>query len=347
MSSSLGVGGALGLPAAALLAQYTNWHVLFWVAAGLAVLVFVLVRAFVPESEVRSGGRFDLVGAAGLSAGLVCLLLAISKGADWGWGSGTTLTLICAAVALLLVWGWWELRTGHALVDLRVTMHRQVLLTNLSSIMLGFAMYAMSLVLPQLLQMPTATGYGLGQSMVAAGLYMGPSGLVMMAVSPLSARITAAWGAKVSLMTGAATIAVGYALGIVLMSEAWQMVIVGSVIGAGVGFAYGAVPALIMSAVPVSETASANGLNSLMRSIGTSVSAAVCGVVLAHMTTRFGDFALPSRDGFRTALIIGCAAALGALVLAAFLPGRRPAAVPAGADTGVDALPASTSAAKA
>ncbi|MGW4801467.1 MFS transporter, partial [Nonomuraea sp. NPDC004297] len=79
MSASLGVGGALGLPAAALLAEQTDWHVLFWVSAAFGVVAAALVLALVPESEVRGGGRFDVVGAAGLAAGLTCLLLAVSK----------------------------------------------------------------------------------------------------------------------------------------------------------------------------------------------------------------------------------------------------------------------------
>lgn len=41
--------------------------------------------------------------------------------------------------------------------------------------MLGVAFYAVSLVLPQLVQLPTATGYGLGESMIVAGLCMAPS----------------------------------------------------------------------------------------------------------------------------------------------------------------------------
>src|SRR4051794_14809129 len=98
MSASLGVGGALGLPASALLVENTDWHVLFWTAAGLGVVVTALVVALVPESSVRTGGRFDFVGAVGLSAVLVCLLLAISKGADWGWTDGLTLGLFAAAV---------------------------------------------------------------------------------------------------------------------------------------------------------------------------------------------------------------------------------------------------------
>ncbi|MET9385906.1 MFS transporter [Streptomyces sp. NPDC002928] len=322
MSASLGVGGALGLPTAAFIAEKADWHVLFWTAAVLGALVTVLVLAFVPESAVRTGGRFDVVGGIGLSIGLVCLLLAISKGADWGWGSGTTTGLFAVAVAVLLAWGWWELRARTPLVDLRTTVRRQVLLTNLASAVFGFAMFAMSLALPQLLQLPTLTGYGLGQSMLAAGIALGPAGLVMMATAPVSARISASAGPKVTLMLGAVVIAAGYGMGVGLTSAVWQIVIVSCVIGAGIGLAYGAMPALIMAAVPASETAAANSLNSLMRSIGTSVSSAVSGVILAHMTTSFGAFTAPSENGFRAIMAISSAAALGALALAAFLPGR-------------------------
>src|ERR1700712_1340413 len=79
MSASLGVGGALGLPIASLVAQYADWHVLFWAAAGMGTIATVLVLTLIPESPQRAGGRFDLVGAVGLSVTLVCLLLAISK----------------------------------------------------------------------------------------------------------------------------------------------------------------------------------------------------------------------------------------------------------------------------
>ncbi|GAA3549207.1 MFS transporter [Amycolatopsis ultiminotia] len=325
MSASLGIGGALGLPLAALLAERADWHLLFWTSAVLGAVVLVLVWVLVPESRVRAGGRFDFVGAAGLSVVLVALLLAVSKGSDWGWGSGLTLGLVAGAVVVALVWGRWELRTRRPLVDLRVTARRQVLLTNVASAVFGFAMFAMSLVLPQLLQLPAETGYGLGQSLLVVGLVMAPSGLVMMAVAPVSARISAARGPKVTLMAGALVVAVGYALAIVLMSAVWQLVLTSCVISAGIGLAYGAMPALVMGAVPVSETAAANSLNTLMRSIGTSVSSAAAGVILARLTTSAGPVQLPSQDAFRVVLAIGSAAAIVALCVAAFIPGRSPA----------------------
>nr|WP_281248793.1 MFS transporter [Saccharopolyspora flava] len=322
MSASLGVGGALGLPAAAFLAERTDWHVLFWTSAVLGALAAVLVLRVVPESPVRSGGRFDPIGALGLSAGLICLLLVVSKGASWGWGSATTLGLAAAGIAVFGAWGWWERRLAEPLVDLRTLTRRQVLLTNIASAVFGFAMFAQSLVFPQVLQLPTATGYGLGQTMLVVGVVMAPSGLVMMAMSPVSARISRLRGPKVTLMVGAVVVAAGYGLGVVFLAHVWQLIAVSSVIGAGIGLAYGAMPALIMAAVPVSETAAANSLNTLMRSIGTSVSSAVAGAVLAQLTISFGPATVPSQTGFQVIMGIGCLAAVAALSIAAFLPRR-------------------------
>ena len=69
---------------------------------------FMLV---VRESPLRSGGRFDLPGAVGLSGALVCVLLAVSKGNEWGWTSAVVVGLLVAAAVLFGVWTAWELRT--------------------------------------------------------------------------------------------------------------------------------------------------------------------------------------------------------------------------------------------
>ncbi|MFW3461169.1 MFS transporter [Streptomyces microflavus] len=352
MSASMGVGGALGLPFAAAIAENTSWRVLFWVVAALALAVGALIRTLVPaDRPAGESGGFDLPGAIGLGSALIALLLAVSKGADWGWGSPTTLALFAAALVLLPAWGWWELRLRDPLVDLRVTARPQVLMTNTASVLVGFAMYAQSLVVPQLLQTPEATGYGLGQSMLAMGLWMAPAGLMMMVMSPVGAKLSAAKGPKVTLAVGSLLIAAGYGLSVPLIgSGPWSLLIVTLVCNSGVGFAYGAMPALIMSAVPQSETASANSFNALMRSIGTSFAAAVIGVVLARMTTDFGGFPLASENGFRVAMLIGCGVGLAAAVVAALIPVRTtkaPLQPPAASSPAPEAAPEAAPAAKA
>ncbi|MBQ0851149.1 MFS transporter [Streptomyces sp. NPDC057621] len=327
VSASMGIGGGLGLPIAAAVAQYASWRVLFWGSAVLAVAIAALIWFLIPDVPAGAKGqRFDAPGAIGLGVGLVCLLLAVSKGAEWGWGSATTLGLFAAAVVVLLAWGVWETRTRDPLVDLRTTARPRVLLTNLASLFVGFGMYSGMLIVPQLLQFPEATGYGLGQSMLAAGLWMAPGGIMMMLVSPLGGKLTDARGPKFTLISGILVIAAGYGVSLVLMGSAWGLMLVLMITSSGVGLAYGAMPALIMSSVPLSETAAANGFNTLMRSLGTSVGAAVVGVVLSQLTVDMGGFTITSEDGFRTALIIGGGVALVAAVVAALIPAARPVA---------------------
>lgn len=221
---------------------------------------------------------------------------------------------------VLLLWGFWELRANAPLVDLRTAAIPRVLLTNIASIFVGFGMHSSSLVMPQILQMPTEAGYGLGQSILAAGLWMAPAGLMMLFLSPAGGRLTSSKGPKFTLVLGILIMAAGYAVGQLGMGSTWGLLIASLVINSGVVLAYGAMPTIIMGAVPRSETGAANGLNTLMRSLGTTSGAAIIGLVLANMTIDFHGAVLPSETGFHTALWLGAGISLVAALVAACIP---------------------------
>ncbi len=176
------------------------------------------------------------------------------------------------------------------------------------------------MVFPQIVQLPEVTGYGLGGSMLTAGLVMAPSGIIMMLISPVSSWITNLRGPKATLMLGAVVVAIGYGIGIFAMHSIWELIVIAVIIGAGTGMAYGAMPALIMGAVPPSETGAANSFNTLMRSLGTSFASAIAGVVIAQMTMSVGGTTLPSENAFRVVMALAAGSAVIALVLAGFLP---------------------------
>ena len=117
MSSSLGVGGALGLPLSAFIAQNFDWHMLFWFSAALGLTAMVVFTTLVPHVPPVARDRFDPVGALGLAAGLITLLLGISKGAGWGWTSATTLAMFSASAVIFVLFGWWELRSPSPIVE--------------------------------------------------------------------------------------------------------------------------------------------------------------------------------------------------------------------------------------
>ncbi len=323
VSATLGIGGAIGLPLSAVVAEHLDWRALFWVAAGIAMLAFVAYAVFVPSSTLRTPGRIDVPGTIGLTLGLVGVLVAVSRGGEWGWGDARTLTLLVGGVIVLLIWGAIELRTKDPLVDLRVSARAPVLLTNIASVAMGFALFASNVVLPQLLTLPRLTGIGMGLTFTVAALVLAPAGLAMMAASPVAGRVERRWGAKSLLIIGAAVLAVAYGLALLFHVEAWQILVVNLVLGVGVGLGYAAMPALIMQAVPVHETGAANGLNALMRSLGTTIAAAVAGAILAQSSTTVGGVTGPSEGGFLLTLTLGLGAAMLCVVIAAFIPRRR------------------------
>ena len=155
VSATLGVGGAIGLPAAAWIAQSFDYHYLFVFSAALTLAAIILVWIFIPASIFRSGGRFDFLGAIGFGIGIVGVLLALSKSSTWGWTSPAVLALLLGGAVVLVVWGIVELRTHAPLVDLRLAACRPVLLTNLGSATIGFAFFTMTSAGPVILESPS------------------------------------------------------------------------------------------------------------------------------------------------------------------------------------------------
>jgi len=329
MSATLGVGGAIGLPLSAYVAQTFDWHALFWMGTILAAALAVGVSLLVPHVHDAEGrGRLDLVGAIGLAVGLVGVLVAVSKGNEWGWGDARTLGLLAGGVVVLLAWGAFELRAPAPLVDLRVTAAAPVLLTNVAAVAVGFGMMAQVIVLPQLLQLPVQTGYGLGQTMLQAGLWMAPGGLMMLVFAPVSSRLMSGVGAKRTLMIGAGVLGVGYLVAFVLMDAPWQLMVATVIASAGVGIGYAAMPTLILDAVPPRQAGSAVGVNALMRSVGTTTAAAVMTMVLSGSTTDLGGIAVPAQGAYTTCFLIGAAAAFVGVLITALVPRTSPAPEP-------------------
>lgn len=319
LSGTVGVGAALGLPLGALIAEQFEWRMLFWMATAIGILSFILVAAAVPPSQIRTGGRVDVLGTVGLTVGLVAILLAISWGNEWGWLSPPTPFLIVGGVVVLLAWGWFELRVHDPLVDLRVSARGPVLITNLAGITMGFSLFGTSIVFPQFLALPVVDG-GAGLTLLQAGFVMMPAGVAMLAMAPIAGRIQLDAGPKPLLIMGAVTIALAYGLGVLLELQLWSVLLINLVIGMGIGLGFAAMPALIMQSVPATETGAANGLNSLTRSLGSSTAAAVLAAVLAASATQIGGSPIPSTDGFRVALLIGLLAAIATTVFASTIP---------------------------
>lgn len=315
LSATLAIGAGVGLPLSGLISEHLDWHAIFWVTGFVGVVLLIAALAILPESKVRTRGTFDLRGAVLLSAALTALLLALSKGAQWGWSSTATLGTFVAGAALMAVWAPLELRTPNPLVDLRVATRRSVVLVNSTSVLSGFAMFINMLLTVQLLQSPVGSGYGLGIGPLEASLWMVPSAAAFGLMAPVSAWVIGRFSPQIALLSGFLLMGIAY-VGRVFLSDNLAQVVTGSVlVGIGTAVGYSAMPTMIMRAVPVTETASANGLNVLLRSVGTSTASAVVAAVSTAATITVAGQALPSQGAVSLLFWLAAGASFAAVAI--------------------------------
>lgn len=302
ISAMLGIGGALGLPLAGLLADNVDYHALFWIGAVGAAISAVLVVVLVDEPPVGEPGRIDWAGMILLASGLVALVLPLSQAAQWGWGSARTIGLLVASVVILVVLGLVERRVRNPLVDMRTLARPPIVITNVASLFFGFALFASFVGTATYVQMPEETGYGFSSSVLVAGLCLLPSGILMLVLAPVTARLIGSWGPGRVLAVAGLILTAGLLLRIVLVGELWHVVLGTAVIGAGSGIGYASLPALINAHTPAAELAAANGINTLARSLGSTLASALGGTLLASITvsvTALGGVEMPSLTAYR------------------------------------------------
>jgi len=320
ISAMLGVGSALGLPLAGVIAEHADYHVLFWICVAGGAVTLAGIVTLVPEPPAAGHGRFDLPGALLLAVALTALLLPLSQASVWGWADVKTTGLLAAAVVLLIVFVLVERRRASPVVDIAVNARPALLLTNIASLAVGFALFAVLIGTANFVEAPAAAGYGFGASVLTGGLCLLPSGLFMLILSPVSAKISALAGPKVTLALGAAVVGAGFLLRVFLVAHLWEVVVGTAVTGAGTGIAYAAMPSLILRTAPQAELAAANGLNSLARTAGSSLASALGGTVLTSQTVVLAGLVYPSLAAYRTLFAICAAAALAGALTALAIP---------------------------
>lgn len=312
LSATLGVGGGIGVPLGGVILSALGWQAMFWFSALLAVASLVLIAVVMPANAPDDRGSFDLTGAILLSVALVALLLGVSQGASWGWTSAATIVAFIVGAAVLAGWVVFELRHRSPLVDLQTSTSRPLLLNNIASLLLGVMMFTNLLLTTRKLQGPV-TEAGFGWSAAAAGLAMLPNAAAMFAVAPFSAKMAQRFGPRVVLGIGAAVAAAGYLLSIVASPAAALVIVWTTVIGIGVGIGYAALPMLIVRYAPAAEMGSANGVNALLRAIGTAIASTVVAAIGATLSVTVHGSAVPSATALGTIALVG--AVLGAVTV--------------------------------
>lgn len=312
ISATFGIGGGGGLVLSGVIVDNLAYEWLFWLGLIVIVVALVLTMRFIPESPVRTPARIDWLGAVLLAATLVALLFGVSRGNAWGWDSARVLGLFTAALVFAVVWVRFELRTPDPMVDIEVMRLRGVWTTNLCGLLIGFGMFGSFILIPQLVQLPTATGFGFGETVTGAGLFLLPSTAGMLVAGPAAGLLAGRIGSRLPLTVGTIVAGASFVLLAAAHDEPWQIYLASALLGLGIGFSFAAMANLIVAAVPPQHTGSATGINSVARTVGGSLGGQIAASIVAgHLVVSSG---LPSERGFTVAFTVSaCMMALALL----------------------------------
>ena len=237
-----------------------------FVVAGLIGGKLLLV-----ESRAQGDTRYDVLGTVTVALGLGALIYGFAR-AEHGWGESDTIGFLAAGVVLLAVFVWWQGRTSHPLLPLRVVRDRVRGGAFILQAFVGVVMVGAMLYLTFHFQIV------LGMSPLAAGFGNVAMTVVIMATAPVSTKLFTTLGPRVVLTVGPLLAAAGlFFLGrITAEGSYWTEVLPGMVV-MGLGFSLIFVPLqnLALAGVDPHDAGVASAFANASMHVGGSIAVAV------------------------------------------------------------------------
>ncbi|MFE9851186.1 MFS transporter [Streptomyces sp. NPDC005576] len=266
------VSTALGPIVGGLLVQHVSWESVFFINAPIGIIALIVSALVLPQSKNSTGHhRFDLVGVALLALGMLVLVFGVVKGEAWGWTSGSTFGTIGGGLVILLAFGWYETRIGHPLLPMRLFRNPVLAIGTVITAINFFAL--LGVIFFVMLYLQNVHGF----TPVEAGIRTLPLSLASVVASPVGAKLTEKYGARLTmplgmvLQAGAAFAMLGWGVHS-SYSALWPPFIA---LGLGVGMVMAASSDAIVGNAPVKDGGVAGGLQATALQIGGALGTSV------------------------------------------------------------------------
>jgi predicted MFS family arabinose efflux permease len=301
VASTAGVG--FGYPLAGYLTDVGGIRLAYAAALGLSVVALLVALRFFPASQQPVAPAPDAAASLLLTAGVLVLLLVLGEAGVWQKHAPVAVAGVVVALLLLAAWTLRERALAHPLVDLRLLRRRAVAGANAAMLVAGVGMYLLLSCITRYVQTPRVAGYGFGLSTFAAGLFLVPFSVVGFVAGRISPQLRRHLSAPALVSAATAVVIAAFALFAVARGTIAGPLVSMTLLGLGVGAFSAAMPAVILEVTPGPETASAMGVNQVVRSIGFSLGSTLSALLLAAHTPAGAVF--PADDGFTAAAWIG------------------------------------------
>jgi len=257
-------GSAVGLIAGGMLVEWTSWRWVFFVNVPLGIVLLVLARRDLPETD-RHVGRIDFPGALTSTIGMAALVYGFVRAASDGWRDHGTILAFVVGLVLLATFALVETRAAAPITPLRLFADRDRTFSYLTRLVLVGGMFGMFFFLTQFLQDV------LGYSPLSTGLAFLPLTVALFVASQLSARVLIAkFGAK-RLMVGGLSVSTTGLLMLTQLSETSSYgLVLGALVLFGIGNGLAFVPLTMASLAGVApaDAGAASGLVNVMQQVG-------------------------------------------------------------------------------
>lgn len=280
-----GAGGAVGLLLGGVLTDALDWRWTLYVNVVIALVAFAGGWILLSNHRDATNSKLDVPGTILVAAGLFGLVYGFSNAETHDWGSPLTWGFLIAGGILLVAFTWWQTRTAHPLLPLRILLDRDRAAAFLSVLISAAGMFGVFLFLTYYLQLnlgfsPTKTGVAflpmVAALMVAAQLgttvllpRIGPKALI-----PLGFAIATAGMAWLT----------GIGVGSAYVSAVLPQLVV---IGAGLGLVMPPAMQLATGGVAAEDAGVASATVNAMQQVGGSIGTALLNTLAASAATDY------------------------------------------------------------
>nr|WP_244954128.1 MFS transporter [Spelaeicoccus albus] len=328
LTGGFGLGAAAGFGVGGLITEFASWRWVFGVGAIALIVAIGLVWAIVPANSVRTPRRLDTPGALLFGAAIAALIIALTEGPSRGWASPLAIGLFVVAAAAVCAWLLRELRTSDPLMDLTVLASRPVLFTNIVSMVSGYSVIGVNILVPFLLTAPDSgapdAAFGLTAGPLLTGIVLLPRAFGQSAGGPVTGRISRWIGPGNALAVSLLLAGIGAAGLAFARGTIWLILAELAVVGVGFGLSISTGSSLVTLAAAPDQTSIAASINSVLRRVGGGIGAQIAAALLAADTV--AGSGEPSSRAFTVAFALAGIVAVAGAVLALLI---RPDSTPA------------------
>ncbi len=276
IAAATGTGAAAGPVLGGALVAVFGWHATFLVNVPLVAVALILGWSSIPADRAGPRGRFDVIGAAGLSAILAIGSWILSRARSEA--ASTTALLVAALAGAGFAFARYERARENAILQSDLFRDRTFAAANGAIALGNLAMYATMLAVPVVLARdPNADLAALGSGVALSALFV-----TMVAFSPVGGRFADRAGRRWPSAAGYAI----FAGGLLALAAGPREVVIGALVvaGIGLGLSAGGLRAAALETVELHRAGLASGIFSTSRYAGGIVGSLLVSLLIGTTT---------------------------------------------------------------